>query len=136
MKLTKNQKIFAVVGVAVVVLLFVRSSRKKDVPSGNSVTGGSGGNGSGSGSGYDYDYLNPNAFPLKVGSRGTYVKCLQNWLNMKKDQTGTSRIASDGVFGTATLAALKKAWKYYYGYETNEITRADFSREGMSAFDF
>lgn len=135
MKLTKNQKIFAVVGVAVVVLLFIRSSRKKDVPSGNSGTGGSGGNGS-VGVGSDYDYLNPNAFPLRMNSRNNYVSCLQRWLNSRREQTGASRLSVDGVFGSATLAALKKTWKYYYGYETNEITRVDFSREGMSAFDY
>lgn len=132
MKLTNTHKILIGIGVVMLFLLLTSSRRKKSAvtPSSSQTANGGGGVGS------DYDYLDLNSFPLKFGKKNNYVRCLQRWLNNSKDLTGITRLTVDGDFGNATLSALRKTWRYYFGYETSEITREQFSREGMSAFDY
>lgn len=57
-------------------------------------------------------------FPLKLGSKGTTVKALQNALNRKYN----AHLAEDGYFGPATESALVKAG-FGKELETNEVVK-------------
>lgn len=54
--------------------------------------------------------LSSTSFPLKNGSKGSQVAVLQKWLN--SNGYASPILVTDGIFGSKTLAAVKKMQEY------------------------
>lgn len=112
--------LFMVVTIAITVFIILMNKKKQITPAEESNTlPGSNGTSSGTAS----------VFPLKYGSKGTYVRQLQSKLNahiqlyalaIPFTYLGQKRTAIqvDGDFGAETLAAVQ--WKF----QTNSVTKS------------
>lgn len=71
-------------------------------------------------------------FPLKKGSRGKYVKALQKGINKKYFAT----LSEDGIFGSNTLAAIKKYLDHKYKLKPSVVGVAWslFQKEGFEKY--
>jgi hypothetical protein len=66
------------------------------------------------------------SYPLKVGSKGSNVMLLQNWLNDKG--YASPKLVPDGAFGVKTESAVKKMQETPYEKVISDyISKAQFS---------